>query len=133
MKIIIAGAGAVGTHLAKLLSREKIDCTLIDDDEERLAGLGDYDVMTYHAQPTSIQALKDAGVDGADLLVGVTPEESANIPAAHSDTPSEPGKQWHALTTTNTCQYSTPNCSVNWASTHSSTPKYWLHRTSSTD
>ena len=79
MKIIIAGAGAVGTHLAKLLSREKIDCTLIDDDEERLAGLGDYDVMTYHAQPTSIQALKDAGVDGADLLVGVTPEESANI------------------------------------------------------
>lgn len=40
MKIIIAGAGAVGTHLAKLLSGEKQDIILMDDDEERLGRLG---------------------------------------------------------------------------------------------
>lgn len=39
MKIIIAGAGAVGTHLAKLLSREKQDIILMDDNEERLSTL----------------------------------------------------------------------------------------------
>jgi trk system potassium uptake protein TrkA len=81
MKIIIAGAGAVGTHLSKLLSREHQDCVLIDADEERLGTLSEYDVMTYQASPTSIQALKDAGVQHADLFVGVTPEESINLNA----------------------------------------------------
>ena len=81
MKIIIAGAGAVGTHLSKLLSREHQDCVLIDADEERLSTLSEYDVMTYQASPTSIQALKDAGVQHADLFVGVTPEESINLNA----------------------------------------------------
>ena len=81
MKIVIVGAGAVGTHLSKLLSREHQDCVLIDDDEERLASLSEYDVMTYQASPTSIQALKDAGVAHADLFVGVTPEESTNLNA----------------------------------------------------
>jgi len=81
MKIVIAGAGAVGTHLSKLLSREHQDCVLIDDDEERLSVLSDYDVMTYNASPTSIRALKEAGTQHADLFVGVTPEEATNITA----------------------------------------------------
>ena len=81
MKIVIAGAGAVGTHLSKLLSREHQDCVLIDADEERLSTLSEYDVMTYQASPTSIQALKDAGAQHADLFVGVTPEESINLNA----------------------------------------------------
>ena len=81
MKIVIVGAGAVGTHLSKLLSREHQDCILIDDDEEHLSGLGEYDVMTYCASPTSIKALKEAGAPHADLVVGVTPEESTNINA----------------------------------------------------
>lgn len=81
MKIVIVGAGAVGTHLSKLLSREHLDCVLIDDNEESLASLGDYDVMTYCASPTSIKALKEAGVNHADLFVGVTPEESINMNA----------------------------------------------------
>ena len=81
MKIVIVGAGAVGTHLSKLLSREHQDCVLIDDDEERLSTMSEYDVMTYQASPTSIQALKDAGVEHADLFVGVTPEESINLNA----------------------------------------------------
>ena len=81
MKIIIVGAGAVGTHLSKLLSREHQDCVLIDADDERLAKMSEYDVMTYCASPTSIKALKEAGVQNADLFVGVTPEESININA----------------------------------------------------
>jgi trk system potassium uptake protein TrkA len=87
MKIVIVGAGAVGTHLSKLLSREHQDCVLIDDDDERLAALSEYDVMTYNASPTSIQALKEAEVPHADLFVGVTPEETTNLTAcmiAHS-------------------------------------------------
>lgn len=82
MKIIIAGAGAVGTHLAKLLSRDDQDCTLIDEDAGRLGGLdGEYDIMTLQASPTSIKALKDAGAQDADLFVGVTPDESRNMNA----------------------------------------------------
>ena len=81
MKIVIAGAGAVGTHLSKLLSREHQDCVLIDAEEERLEGIGEYDVMTCNALPTSLKALKDAGADKADLFVGVTTEEDTNISA----------------------------------------------------
>ena len=81
MKVVIVGAGAVGTHLSKLLSREHQDCILIDADDERLSTLSEYDVMTYQASPTSIHALKEAGVQHADLFVGVTPEESININA----------------------------------------------------
>ena len=81
MKVVIVGAGAVGTHLSKLLSGERQDCVLIDADEERLGSLGEYDVRTYCASPTSIRALKEAGTPHADLFVGVTPEESININA----------------------------------------------------
>ena len=81
MKIVIAGAGAVGTHLSKLLSRENQNCVLIDDDEERLGSLSEFDVMTFNASPTSIRALKESGADKADLFVGVTPEESTNLNA----------------------------------------------------
>ena len=87
MKVVIVGAGAVGTHLSKLLSREHQDCVLIDDNEERLNSLTEYDVMTYNASPTSIKALKEAGTQHADLFVGVTPEETTNLTAcmiAHS-------------------------------------------------
>ncbi|MBO4812485.1 MAG: Trk system potassium transporter TrkA [Prevotella sp.] len=82
MKIVIAGAGAVGTHLSKLLSTENHDCVLIDDDDERLGGVdGNYDIMALCSSPTSIKTLKDAGVANADLFVGVTRRESRNITA----------------------------------------------------
>lgn len=82
MKIIIAGAGAVGTHLAKLLSKEKQDIILMDDDEERLNKLdANFDLMTANASPTSISGLKKAGVTGANLFVAVTPDESRNVTA----------------------------------------------------
>ena len=50
MKVVIVGAGAVGTHLSKLLSGEHQDCVLIDADSERLAGVSEYDVMTYQIE-----------------------------------------------------------------------------------
>lgn len=82
MKIIIAGAGAVGTHLAKLLSGEKQDIILMDDDEERLGKLGsNFDLLAVNIPPTSISGLKEAGVAGADLFIAVTPDESRNMTA----------------------------------------------------
>ena len=80
MKIIIAGAYAIGTHLAKLLARNDQDIVLIDEDEERLNNISsDYDLMTVHASPSSIKALKNAGVGNADLYIGVTPDENMNM------------------------------------------------------
>ncbi len=88
MKIIIAGAGAVGTHLAKLLAGEQQDIVLIDESAEKLSKLeSNFDLLTVEAKPTSLGNLKDAGVGGADLFVAVTPEESRNVLAcilAHS-------------------------------------------------
>ena len=88
MRIIIAGAGAVGTHLAKMLANERHDIVLIDEGEERLSNLeSNFDLMTIVARPTSINSLKEVGVSDADLFVAVTPEESTNITScilAHS-------------------------------------------------
>ena len=88
MKIIIAGAGAVGTHLAKMLADERHDIVLMDAEEERLSNLdSNFDLMTIAARPTSINSLKDAGIADADLFIAVTPEESTNITScmlAHS-------------------------------------------------
>ena len=67
MKIVILGAYAIGTHLAKLLSRNNHDTILIDYDEERLANLSsDYDLMTLHASMYKLQTLREAGVNNAD-------------------------------------------------------------------
>lgn len=82
MKVIIAGAGATGKHLAQLLSHERQDVTLIDDDESRFEGIDrECDIMTVAGSPTSIKILEDAGAEDADLFVGVTPDESRNMNA----------------------------------------------------
>ena len=82
MKIIIGGAGAVGRHLAKLLSKDHQDCVLIDEYMDRLEGLESrYDIMTLQGSPTSIRTLKEAGVENADLFVGVMTAESRNMNA----------------------------------------------------
>ena len=49
MKIVIAGAGEVGTHLAKLLSNEDQDIILLDSDQSRLDVINDnYNLMTWN-------------------------------------------------------------------------------------
>ncbi|MDE5763085.1 MAG: NAD-binding protein, partial [Bacteroidales bacterium] len=80
MKIVIAGAGGVGSHLANLLSREKHDIVLIDPDESKLEAPGSrLDLLTYNASATSIQTLKDAGAGTADLVIAVTTDASRNL------------------------------------------------------
>lgn len=81
MKIIIAGAGEVGTHLSKLLSQENLDIVLMDSDEENLNFPNNFEIMTVVGNPTSISDLQSAGVKGADMFIAVTPEESTNMTA----------------------------------------------------
>ncbi len=80
MKIIIAGAGAVGSHLAALLSKENHDIVVLDEDADKLANAtGELDVMTLCIKPTSIRGLKEAGTPQADLFIAVTPSETKNL------------------------------------------------------
>lgn len=80
MKIIIAGAGEVGTHLAKLLSNEDQDVILLDSDQSRLDIIdSNYNLMTWNGSTSSISSLKDTGVEEADLFIAVTPYETKNL------------------------------------------------------
>ena len=82
MRIVIAGAGAVGTHLAKMLSVENENVVLLDESEEKLGKMESlFDLQAIVGDPTKISALKSAAVDDADLFVAVTPDESRNIAA----------------------------------------------------
>ena len=82
MRIVIAGAGEVGTHLAKLLSREDMEISLLDESQERLGDLSaNYDLLTKAGNPTSIRDLKDIGVKDCDLFISVTPHETENMTA----------------------------------------------------
>jgi len=82
MRICIAGAGEVGTHLAKLLSRENMDISLMDENQEKLGDLeANYDMITRVGNPTSIHDLQDLGVKGCDLFISVTPHETENMTA----------------------------------------------------
>lgn len=82
MKIVIAGAGAVGTHLAKMLSEENENVILMDEQKERLGKMeSQFDLKAIVGNPTRISDLENANVDSADLFVAVTPDESTNITA----------------------------------------------------
>lgn len=80
MKIIIAGAGEVGSHLAKMLSNEQQDIILLDSNQQQLDLIdSNYNLMTYNGSTSSMSTLKDLGISSADLYVAVTPYESRNI------------------------------------------------------
>ncbi|MDE6390287.1 MAG: NAD-binding protein, partial [Duncaniella sp.] len=82
MRIVIAGCGEVGSHLAKLLSREDQDITVIDEDRSKLAVLdANYNLLTVQGRPTSFNDLRRAGVEGCDLFIAVTPFETRNVVA----------------------------------------------------
>ena len=82
MKIVIAGAGAVGTHLAKMLSEENENVILMDEQKERLGKMeSQFDLKAIVGNPTRISDLENANVESADLFVAVTPNESTNITA----------------------------------------------------
>ena len=80
MKIIIAGAGDVGFHLAKLLSYEAHDTYVIDFDGDKLEYINNHlDVFTKKGDATSIRLLKEIGIESADLLLAVTESQNTNF------------------------------------------------------
>ena len=85
MKIVIAGAGEIGSHLAKMLSMEFHEITVISEDEESLDTLSsESDIVTVEGHPTSIDVLNKAGAGSADLFIAVNPdtEQDVNIVSA---------------------------------------------------
>ena len=80
MKIIIAGAGEVGSHLAKMLSNESNEITVIDKNAERLQNLrATADIITVEGNPSAIHVLREAGAANADLFIAVNPSESQDV------------------------------------------------------
>ncbi len=83
MKIVIAGAGDIGFHLAKLLSIEQQDIVLIDTNQEVLEYVSTHlDVITIKGDSSSVVVLNEAGVKNADLLLAVTTSEKTNLVTA---------------------------------------------------
>ena len=83
MRIIIAGAGEVGTHLAKMLSNENHEIILIDTEEDRLKPVdSSLDVLTYVGSATSINILQEVLQKKTDLFIAVTHGEDTNITAS---------------------------------------------------
>ncbi len=82
MKVVIVGAGEVGTHLAKMLSKEDHDIVLMDDDTEKLHNISSQvDLLTVTGYANSFKDLKETGIAKADLFIAVTPYEERNIMA----------------------------------------------------
>ncbi|MDG1439751.1 MAG: Trk system potassium transporter TrkA [Flavobacteriales bacterium] len=80
MKIIIAGAGDVGSHLAKLLSSESHDIYLIDENEERLSAVSSQtDVFTITGDAKSVELMDRKLISSSDLLIAVTSSEETNM------------------------------------------------------
>lgn len=80
MKIVIAGAGEVGSHLAKMLSNEANEITVIDSEHERLDVLRSHtDVVTVEGNPSAIRTLREAEVEHADLFIAVHPSVSQDV------------------------------------------------------
>ena len=80
MKIVIAGAGEVGSHLAKMLSGEANEITVIDMRQDRLDALSaTTDVITVFGNPSAINVLQEAGVSHADLFIAVNPSDSQDV------------------------------------------------------
>jgi trk system potassium uptake protein TrkA len=80
MNFIIIGAGEVGYHLASRLSQEKMDVVIIEKDEEKVKRVIDtLDVQTIHGSGSSIETLKQAGIEDADMIIAVTNSDEVNM------------------------------------------------------
>lgn len=81
MRIFIAGAGAVGTHLARMLSMESHDITLMDTDAKNLQFISDnqLEILPFTGNPIDFDNLTNAQVANSELFIAVTPEESTNL------------------------------------------------------
>ena len=80
MKIVIEGAGEIGTHLAKMLRAEGNEITVIDDNTQRIDVLAaSSDVETVTGNPSSLKVLREAGAGDADLFIAVYPFAAQEI------------------------------------------------------
>lgn len=80
MKIVIAGAGEIGSHLAKMLRDEANEVTVVDDDASRLSALASsVDVQTIQGPISSLKLLREAGTDKADLYIAVYPYTTQEV------------------------------------------------------
>jgi trk system potassium uptake protein TrkA len=80
MNLIIVGAGEVGYHLAARLSQQKMDIAVIEKDEEKAARVIDtLDVQAIHGSGSSVETLKQAGIENADMLIAVTNSDEVNM------------------------------------------------------
>ena len=80
MKIIILGAGQVGTSVAESLVSEANDITVVDTDTARLAVLQDrHDLRTVAGNASSPSVLRQAGAEDADMLIAVTQSDQTNL------------------------------------------------------
>ena len=82
MKIIVLGAGQVGSTVAESLANEANDITIVDQDGERLRELQDLlDVRTVAGNAAHPEILARAGAEDADLIVAVTSSDETNMVA----------------------------------------------------
>ena len=80
MKIIIAGGGKIGRSLARLLSAEGYDLTVIDINAEMLQAIEErYDVMTVNGNCAALSVLREAGIEDADILIAATRADEVNL------------------------------------------------------
>ena len=80
MKILIAGDGKLGEILARQLSLEGHEITLVDSDPAVLeSSLNRYDVMAVQGNCAAMEVLRDASVESADLLIAVTGTDEVNL------------------------------------------------------
>jgi trk system potassium uptake protein TrkA len=83
MRIVIAGAGEVGTHLARMLANDNHEIILIDTEELRLRPIdSSLDLLTYHGSATSVNILRDTIGKKTDLFIAVAHSEDTNITSA---------------------------------------------------
>ena len=82
MKILILGAGQVGSTLAENLAQEAFDITIVDNDPRKLVELRDrLDIQTVEGQASHPNVLRRAGADDTDLLIAVTNSDEVNMVA----------------------------------------------------
>ena len=79
MRIVIAGAGEVGTHLAKMLSNEEQDIIVMDPENKKLEPLENYNLLTYQGSAISFSDLNAIKTGYCDLFIAVTKSEARNI------------------------------------------------------
>ena len=120
MKIVIEGAGEVGSHLAKMLSGASNDITIIDSDETKINRIsGQADVVGLVGEPSSVKVLMEAGGDKADMFIAVNPDaaQAINIVSAILAKKLDARRSAPESTTRNTSLTKTAISSPRWAST----------------